>query len=400
MPLPTLNMPNTGNVAAQILAAGSGQTGGNNNMAAVKLLELRQLQEEKRLEREAAANDYASNLLSGVKDDKTLTTAKGLFSARYPEYAGTVERLMPTYNEETKNLIINTLKTNKQKYGFHNPTPGSEIWIGDEKKGQVAAANKGTVDKGFAPDTEMYIKPETGETKPVNVRNELEVAGAEALGFYAPSPLDEGYLRELGKRSAEYESDVMDYAQKARGKIDSLRAMNDLLDRFESGKLKKLGMRFQQYANAFGLPVDTENLSAAEVFDALANKLTQQARAGDRPGETLAGQMSDRDVQFLRDMNPQLILSKGGNRKLIRMYIKLAERGIERARHLRTYKKVNKGRFTATGFEEYMAQYADKNSVFGIPEGAVFIGTDDKRKNATGLPIYQLPDGRKFIPEF
>ena len=47
------------------------------------------------------ANDFALNLLTGVNSDEDLEIAKTQFSARYPEHAGAVGQLLPSYDPKT-----------------------------------------------------------------------------------------------------------------------------------------------------------------------------------------------------------------------------------------------------------------------------------------------------------
>ena len=111
----------------------------------------------------------------------------------------------------------------------------------------------------------------------------------------------------------------------------------------------------------------------------------------------LAGQMSDRDVQFLRDMNVQMIYTNSGNKKLLRIRMAMAKRQSDVSDLIETYKREHKGRFDATGFEKYAKEHFGKTSIFGIPEGSQFTGRYHK---GTGLPIYTTPDNKTIIPDF
>jgi hypothetical protein len=247
----------------------------------------------------------------------------------------------------------------------------------------------------YAPDIQQYEKPETGEVIPIDVRNQQAVKSAENNGFTLIGPERRGYGVAAGKANAEKEQKVNSESNVARNQVATLKTMDQLLDRFETGKLTKIQMTLQQSANALGLPVNVAQLSDKEAFNAMGEQLALQSR-NQGEGMVLAGQMSDRDVQFLRDMNPQLILTTSGNKKLIRIRMALAQRQSDIAKVMRQYKAENKGRFDSTGFEAYMEKNFSKSSVFGIPEGARLIGNDSK----TGLPVYQTQDGKMVIPSF
>lgn len=247
----------------------------------------------------------------------------------------------------------------------------------------------------YAPQHELYINQETGESKMINVRNPNEVSKITSGGFTPVTPEMRGYGVESGKASATREKEINTESAKAAAQLNTLHTLDQLVDRIETGKLAKVTMRIQQYANAFDIPIDVKELGDKEAFNAMTEQLALQSRNMGE-GMVLAGQMSDRDVQFLRDMNPQLILSKGGNKKLLRVRMAMSKRQNEIAQHMRDYKKQNKGRFDATGFDEYVQQRLNKKSVFGIPDGSKFIGTDKQ----TGLPVYETTDGKTIIPEF
>ncbi len=247
----------------------------------------------------------------------------------------------------------------------------------------------------YAPKVETYVNTETGESKDINIVDPNAIKAAVDAGFTPLDPEKRGYMLEIGKKNAEAESKINDESKAARGQITTLKTLDELLDRFETGKLAKVKRSLQQYANSFNIPLVTEGLSDKEVFSAITEQLALQSR-NQGEGMVLAGQMSDRDVQFLRDMNPQLVISQGGNKKLIRIRIAIAKRQGEVAKLMREYKTSKKGRFDKTGFDAYLEQNFGKQSIFGIPEGSKLVGNDSK----TGLPVYQTPDGKMIIPSF
>lgn len=254
-------------------------------------------------------------------------------------------------------------------------------------------AEQGT--QGFAPETELYINSMTGESKYVNVRDQKSMQAATDAGYSPVSPESRGYGLERGKASAKREEQINTDSSKARSQITTLTALDQLLDRFETGKLTKIGMKMQQYASAFGLPVDLSELGDKEAFNALTEQLALQSRNMGE-GMVLAGQMSDRDVQFLRDMNVQLIISKGGNKKILNIRKAIARRNNQIAELMRQYKKENKGRFDSTGFDAYLEKNFAQTSIFGIPKDSQYVGND----RVTGLPVYQSPDNKYIIPSF
>lgn len=275
-------------------------------------------------------------------------------------------------------------------------------WYGDnisDDPEQALTALQGLkssgVDKGWAPETETFVNGLTNQTMIVNNRNKAEVKAAEAKGFFSQSAEDRGYGRRIGASNAEQEIEIGKEGTKARAQVFTLSNLDQLLDRFESGKLGNVILNLQQYADAFGIPIGVSTMPYKEAFKAITNELALRSR-NQGEGMVLAGQMSDKDVVFLQNMNPQLITSRGGNRLIIRMRRKMAERQNEAAALIHQYKKEHGGRFDHTGFVEYTRERLGNKSMFGIPEGSIFTGNDDRE---TGLPVYKTLEGKLIIPE-
>ena len=262
--------------------------------------------------------------------------------------------------------------------------------LSEQLQGKTMRGSRGGM--GYAPDIMERRNPETGKTIRIDERDPREVAQAEQQGY---SPVDRrtaSFLKGEGKIAADAFGTITSDAKKARQSIATLKTMEGLLDRFESGKLASATKTLQQWGNSFGIPVDTVNLSAKESFLAFANQLALQSRnLGE--GMVLAGQMSDQDVKFLKDMNPQLVISKGGNKMIIKIRKALAERRSKVAEDAAEYKKQNRGYFDPLEFENYTREkYTDKN-IFGIPNSAKLVGQNKK----TGLPIYEF-EGKYITP--
>lgn len=250
--------------------------------------------------------------------------------------------------------------------------------------------------KEFAPDIQQFRNPTTGEVMGVNVRDLQSVNAARQEGFVPIGPRARGFLVEAGKSGARREVEIAASSSKARSNIATLRIMDGLLDRFESGRLADWEKTLQQWGSALGFNIDTTNLSAKEAFTAMAEQLALQSRnLGE--GMVLAGQMSDRDVKFLRDMNPQLVISKSGNRTIIKLREAVAKQQIEIAKLASKFKRQRQGILDPLEFEVFVQQELGDKSIFGLPEGINPnpVGTDKK----TGLPVYEK-DGKFFIPEF
>jgi len=246
----------------------------------------------------------------------------------------------------------------------------------------------------FAPQPETWRNTETGKTLTVDEANDAEMQQATQQGFKPIGPREKGYLTKEGSLGAEYAGQIAAGGAKARASVVTLETMDKLLDRFRSGKMAGIEKSAQQWFNALGIPIDTTNLSAKETFLAIGEQLALQSRNMGE-GMVLAGQMSDRDVQFLRDMNPQLLISKGGNKLLIKIRKAIAKRNVEISSLAKEYRDQNEGVLDQIGFDDYVKEKLSPTSIFGVPEGAPVVGTD----KVTGLPIYES-DGKLFVPNF
>jgi len=107
-------------------------------------------------------------------------------------------------------------------------------------------------------------------------------------------------------------------AQSAIKTASDLRMVSDLLSDVEGGPTAELSQKFNRFVSStFGLGDDAmkEGVASAELAKTLINKMTIGNRST-ADGGGMPGQMSDRDLQFLVEMIPQLTTSIAG-RELI-----------------------------------------------------------------------------------
>ena len=83
----------------------------------------------------------------------------------------------------------------------------------------------------------------------------------------------------------------------------------------------------------------------------------------------MPGSVSDRDLEFLQAMNPNLAQTPEGRRQLIETRKKLARREQEVAKMAREYAAKNNGRLDS-GFEAVLADYAERNPLFEQQAGS------------------------------
>ena len=292
----------------------------------------------------------ARGITDPVKQDAYLRARISNIKARGGDPRDTIEALQTPF--EKRGQIYDNVIHIAERMGAIDYLPR------DMRAGVDVSTGAG---KGFAPDIGTYVNQQTGETLDVNTRDPQARDAAMKAGFAPVGPRERGYGVEIGKEAAKRETEIVKGAGKARGTLSTLNTMKNLLGQFRAGKFAKAGKELQQYVSALGLQVDVKGLAAKEAFHSMAEQLALQSRNMGE-GMVLAGQMSDKDVQFLRDMNPQLVLTDAGNRAIIKIRSKIAQRQIDIAKDLREFKKRMKGRFDPTEFEGFVQEkYSNKN---------------------------------------
>lgn len=145
-------------------------------------------------------------------------------------------------------------------------------------------------------------------------------AGATRINLNTGAQTAEGVTQIALK---DYET-VSTNATTAQGKLNNLAAMEAMLDAgMTTGRLDNLLTPLRGYAASLG--IDAGDLSQEQLFGSISNRLALQARgAGEMPGP-----MSDRDIQFLQNMVPQIANTVEGNRLLIDVLARQAQREID-----------------------------------------------------------------------
>lgn len=198
----------------------------------------------------------------------------------------------------------------------------------------------------------------------------------------------------------------------SRSKMAKYDRMDQLLKGMETGKLAPAMTSVQAIAESLGLSVD-KSLPAKQAFESLAGEIALSLR-NPSGGAGMPGALSDKDLSFLQSMTPDLAKTTAGNRMIIDTARKLAKRDQEIAKLARDYRKKN-GQIDE-GFFDQLVTYSEKNQLFAdappastqsgkaapssggamlksLPQGAKQIGTSN------GTPVYQSPDGKKWIGE-
>lgn len=168
------------------------------------------------------------------------------------------------------------------------------------------------------------------------------------------------FQKGLGKSLADNYNAMQQAGFKSQTLVNNLKTVDALLDRVETGRFAPSAIELAKAAKAVGIELpNADQIGPAEAAVAIRNKLSLAMRG---PGD-MAGPMSDRDIQFLQNMTPDLTTTKEGRKLMIDMHARAAKREQEMAQMARDYRKANGGKFDE-GFYERAQTYADRNPLF------------------------------------
>lgn len=192
--------------------------------------------------------------------------------------------------------------------------------------------------------------------------------------------------------------------QNAGKTIGTLNLMEKLIDTpgFYSGTGGEVVTTAKRALSSAGL-ADPNAASSAELFGSLANQTVLDASGG-----SLGNQISNADRDFIMRTAPSLGNTPEGNRDLINMRRKLAQREQETAMMARNYAKRN-GRLDS-GFDDELSDFIDKNPLFPQPKARTPVAPREMRGTMTpgdgGKPLNiaipqrpsGVPDGSGYSP--
>jgi hypothetical protein len=172
---------------------------------------------------------------------------------------------------------------------------------------------------------------------------------------------------------------IRDGLGKTREAVKQLEQIDDIFSKTYTGPGGEALNAFRRIASVF-FPGDDfleGKVTAADAAVALGNKLTLQMR-NTGEGAGMPGQMSDKDRDFLARMVPNLSMTPGGRKILIKVYKKMRDLYEERFERASAYKA--KHRSLDAGFDR------QENEI-------------QKQLQASGRHIFQTDDGVHFADE-
>lgn len=195
---------------------------------------------------------------------------------------------------------------------------------------------------------EEFLK---GKASGVSVTNVLpgEPQGGASVGQFQ---------KDLGGIMAKDYGSIRDLAKASRANLGNLKVMEDAIadPGFYSGFGSDQVLQLKRMASALGM--DPDGVDSMETFNALNKQAALQAMGG-----SLGTGFSNADRDFVVEQVPSLTNTPQGNKKIIEIQRKIAERNIEIAAMATEY--VQKNGVLDAGFEKELAAFAEANPLFG-----------------------------------
>lgn len=243
---------------------------------------------------------------------------------------------------------------------------GEIIGMGPQAAPLLAAV--GSIGKGEQTDTLKNLQAENASRiakglqplSPLEYQTAVSNAGKNQTTINMP-PQEKAYDAAAGKGFWELNENIIKGAGSARttqaniDRLDQLLQDPGVYQGFAGDKV----LQAKKMAKSLG--IDVGDVGDAEAAQAISNQLALQARnpAG---GAGMPGAMSDSDRVYLSQMQPGLEKTPEGNRLIIDVSRKLAQRALDVDNLRRDYIKKN-GRLNE-GFYAALSDYADKNPLF------------------------------------
>lgn len=163
--------------------------------------------------------------------------------------------------------------------------------------------------------------------------------------------------KTIGKMQGEQFGAITQDARAARGQLSTFSAMEREMAKpgYYSGAGGQSILTLKRLGKSLGMDVD--GVESMEAFNALAKTAVMDSLGG-----SLGAGVSNADVFFLDATVPNLGNTPEGNRTLIDINRKMAERKIQIAELATEYRKTHSGGFD--GFDAYLDQWANAHPMF------------------------------------
>lgn len=275
--------------------------------------------------------------------------------------------------EALTNKWTEFVTNNRDKFGeyadfapYLDPGEGMKLLSGMQPDWRPASAEEKAA-YGVAPNAPLVIG-QGGEPK---------ILGGGGTTINMPA-METSYDRELGGGLAK----TMLQMQADKGNAQSALGTYDDMDAYleQPGVYTGIGgptvKALQQVGSALGIS-DPKIVANTEAFEAATNKAIK-----DEVGSLGAG-VSEGDRRFVENANAGLTRTKTGNKMIIAMKRKIAQRKIQVADFAQEYAMSNGGRLD-TGFYSALSQWAAANPIFTPEEQRAIMTASVQGRSAGG----------------
>jgi hypothetical protein len=257
---------------------------------------------------------------------------------------------------------------------------------------EVKASDRAAADAALTPDQKeyqnSYVPQEQAAGRTPQDFTTWSRANRASGATQVKLPEDEkAYDAAVGKSYGETFSKIQQAGRDSSKTLNTLKIMDSMMKQpdFYSGTGAKYVTWLNKAMTSLGYK-DANFSAPAEVFEALASQAVLDAAGG-----SLGAGIANADRDYLATIAPSLAKTPEGNRQLIEIRRKMANREQQIAGEARNYASRNKGRIDA-GFDEHIARWAEQNPLFEV----VTVQTpEDADKLAPGTR-FRTPDGREF----
>lgn len=245
------------------------------------------------------------------------------------------------------------------------------------------------------PDIQDYVNELQGKKAEMQMKNQGEIEQSRAL--YTDPQILAGKMmlakasrpvnninmtqekeedKAVGKAFGEQYVDLQKAGMAAPGKIAKYDRLNQLLDGVDTGTFKGTTTDIKAAAKGAGLDLESmgikDDVPQIQAAQALTNAMALELR-NPSGGAGMPGALSDQDRIYLRSMEPGIEKTREGRMLMTDTSKKLAQRDVDVAKQARDYRRKH-GKIDE-GFYDNLADYANKNPLFG------------KQEKAAGAPV-------------
>lgn len=192
------------------------------------------------------------------------------------------------------------------------------------------------------------------------------------------SPAEKAQQEKIGAAEGEEYAGIVQSGAASRSQLSTLDFLESNFDKITTGRLTPAMTEVKAWANAFGIDFE-EDIAPAQAIKAISGQLALTLR-NPSGGAGMPGALSDRDLQFLQSMVPQLGNDDKSNRLILDYARRIAKRNIEVSRRARKYVNSNPRKVLDEGFYDELEDWSSANPLF--KEADALAETDGGREAA------------------